>query len=104
MPTVTFDGERIECETGDRLRAVLLDAGVSPHNGPSALSCHGLGTCGTCAVDIDGDVTEPTARERARLDFPPHASGSGLRLACQVRVTDDLVVSKHGGFWGQHTE
>lgn len=104
MPTVTFDGERIECETGGRLWAVLLDAGLSPHNGPSALSCHGLGTCGACAVDIDGDVAEPTARERARLDFPPHTVESGPRLACQVRVTDDLTVSKHDGFWGQHTE
>jgi ferredoxin len=104
MPTVTFDGERIECESGARLRRVLLDAGVSPHNGPTALSCHGLGTCGTCAVEIEGDVAEPTARERARLDFPPHSMERGLRLACQVRVTDDLTVTKHDGFWGQHTE
>jgi ferredoxin len=104
MPTVTFEGERIECESGARLRNVLLDAGHSPHNGPTALSCHGLGTCGTCAVEIDGDVAAPTARERRRLDFPPHSIDRGLRLACQVRVTDDLTATKHDGFWGQHTD
>jgi len=100
MPTVTVEGERIECESGARLRNVLLDAGRSPHNGPTALSCHGLSTCGICAVEIEGTVAEPTARERARLDFPPHSVERGLRLACQVRVTDDLTVTKHGGFWG----
>lgn len=104
MPTVTFDGERVDCESGARLRRVLLDAGLSPHNGPTALSCHGLGTCGTCAVEIEGDVAEPTPRERARLDFPPHSVGSGLRLACRVRVTDDLRVTKHDGFWGHRIE
>jgi ferredoxin len=104
MPTIEFEGERIECESGANLRDVLLEAGHSPHNGPTALSCHGHGTCGTCAVDIDGDVAEPSGRERRRLSFPPHSSDSGLRLACQVAVTDDLAVTKHEGFWGQHVE
>lgn len=106
MPTVTFEGEQVECDSGVCLRSALLDAGVSPHNGPTALSCHGLGTCGTCAVEIEveGTVAAPTARERARLGFPPHAADRGLRLACQVRVTDDLTVTKHDGFWGHRTE
>ena len=104
MPTISFRGEQIECGDGEILRDVLLDAGLSPHNGPTALSCHGLSTCGTCAVEIEGDVAEPSRRERARLDFPPHSADSGLRLACQVTVTDDLTVRKYDGFWGQHTE
>lgn len=104
MPTVEFEGDRIECESGEVLRDVLLAADRSPHNGPTALSCHGHGTCGTCAVEIEGEVTEPSGRERRRLSFPPHSPDSGLRLACQVEVTDDLTVRKHGGFWGQHTE
>ena len=100
MPTVTFRGERIECEEGAVLRDVLLGAGISPHNGPTAVSCHGLGTCGTCAVAVEGAVDEPGRRERWRLDFPPHDAESGLRLACQIRVTDDLTVEKRAGFWG----
>jgi ferredoxin len=104
MPTVEYEGERIECESGALLRDVLLDAGLSVHNGPRAVSCHGLSTCGTCAVEIRGEVPAPSARERARLRVPPHSPESGLRLACQVRVTDDLTVEKHDGFWGQHIE
>lgn len=104
MPTVTFEGETVECEAGELLRDVLLEAELSPHNGPVTLSCHGLGTCGTCAVEIDGEVPEPSARERARLNFPPHSEENGLRLACQIEVQDDLVVTKYDGFWGQHTD
>jgi ferredoxin len=104
MPTIEFDGERIQCESGTILRDALLDADYSPHNGPTALSCHGHGTCGTCAVEIEGAVEDPSSRERRRLSFPPHSADSDLRLACQVAVTEDLVVTKHGGFWGQHVE
>ena len=104
MPTVEYRGETIECEEGAVLRDVLLDADLPVHNGPRAVSCHGLGSCGTCAVEIAGEAGEHTRRERARLSVPPHSPDGGLRLACQARVTDDLVVTKHGGFWGQHVD
>lgn len=46
----------------------------------------------------------PSARERARLAFPPHTAAAsaagGLRLACQVRVVGDVAVAKGEGFWG----
>jgi len=104
MPTVEYRGETIDCESGERLRDVLLRADLPVHNGPRAVSCHGLGSCGTCAVEVDvvggGDLPAPNRRERARLSVPPHSPDGGLRLACQVRVTEDLVVTKHGGFWG----
>lgn len=53
--------------------------------------CRGLGTCGTCAVEVVGNV-EPQewgTQERLRLNFPPHnpSSSSHLRLACQVNLT-----------------
>ena len=105
MPTVSFRGTEIDCEEGAILRDVLLDAGESPHNGRAdLLNCRGHGSCGTCAVAVDGPVSEPTWRERRRLDFPPHDPDSGLRLACQCRVAGDLTVEKFDGFWGQHTE
>jgi ferredoxin len=105
MPTITFDGNEIECEEGAILRDVLLEADLSPHNGRSSLlNCRGHGTCGTCAVEIDGPVSAPTARETRRLSGPPHDPNDGLRLSCQTRVEGDLRVEKHGGFWGQHVE
>jgi hypothetical protein len=48
---------------------------------------------------IDGrvDPAEWSLRERGRLAFPPHTTeGSkklGLRLACQVRVVDDVRIA-----------
>jgi len=105
VPTVRFRGREIDCEEGALLRDVLLEAGESPHNGRADLfNCRGLGTCGTCAVEIAGDAGDRTARETWRLDFPPHDEEAGLRLACQVRVHDDLTVRKHDGFWGQDVQ
>jgi ferredoxin len=105
MPTVRFKGAEIECERGANLREVLRAADLPVYNGRATyLNCHGLGSCGTCAVAIDGPVSEPTAIERARLSVPPHDAEGGLRLACQTTVEGDLTVTKHDGFWGQHTE
>jgi ferredoxin len=116
MPTVTFRGVEVECSEGAVLRDVLLDAGLSPHNGAAdRLNCRGNGTCGTCAVEISADpgsngpedaggdapaVSERGLVERGRLAVPPHTPESGLRLACQTRVYRDVTVTKHPGFWG----
>lgn len=101
MPRIHFKDQTITCDAGANLRRVLLKAGLTPHNGESRwFNCKGFGTCGTCALEIDGEVSEKTKRERWRLDFPPHEAGAGLRLACQCRVRGDLTLTKHGGFWG----
>ncbi len=108
MPTVEFEdatGERtsVECTAGTTLRDALLAADLSVHNGPRPVSCHGYGSCGTCAVAVEGavDPATPAGRERVRLSVPPHDPDTGLRLACQVTVDGDLLVRKGGGFWGQ---
>jgi ferredoxin len=105
MPTVRFRGREFDCEQGAVLRDVLRSGGETPHNGASnVLNCRGLGSCGTCAVEIAGAVSGRTRRERLRLRVPPHERDSGLRLACQVRVLGDVTVEKHEGFWGQHVD
>lgn len=100
---------------GELLRTAALRRGlVSPHNGrANAFNCRGLGTCGTCAVEIEGDsLTDRNAIETFRLSVPPghgrDSTGTGtrppLRLACQVPVRGDLVVTKRTGFWGQYDD
>ena len=85
------------------MKQVLLREGLSPYNGKARqVNCRGLGTCGTCAVEIEGKVSPMTRVETWRLGFPPHEEGSGLRLACQCQVLGDLRITKHPGFWGQH--
>ncbi|WP_265109782.1 (2Fe-2S)-binding protein [Halosolutus halophilus] len=105
MPTVHFRDRQIDCDAGEILRDVLLEAGESPHNGMAdTVNCRGKATCGTCAVEVDGAVSEPTDREERRLSFPPHDPDRGLRLACQTRIEGDVAVTKHPGFWGQKIE
>lgn len=116
MPTIRFGDVEIDCEEGAVLRDVLLDAGVSPHNGSAdVLNCRGHGSCGTCAVEIrtegtdgsedaDPPVSDVGTVERGRLSIPPHDRGSGLRLACQTRVYGDIAVTKHPGFWGHRID
>lgn len=103
MPTVRFAGRSIECLEGANLRTVLLHARLPLYQSAArAIHCRGFGTCGTCAVRIEGPVSAPTSVERWRLGFPPHDREAGLRLACQVRVLGDLAVTKYPGVWGQH--
>jgi ferredoxin len=110
MPNVEFAGASISVETGENLRSALMRAGLPLYNGAACLiHCRGIGTCGTCAVavtsidpskSVDDCLSSPTRIEKARLAFPPHASGSDLRLACQCKVLDDIQVHKHAGLWG----
>lgn len=102
MPTIKAEGKTFTCEAGANLREVLLQNGVDVYNGAaSVINCHGLGTCGTCAVQVQGTVSEPEWREKTRLSLPPHSLQQGRRLSCQVAVLGDVTVTKYDGFWGQ---
>jgi ferredoxin len=102
MPTVQAEGKTFTCESGANLRQVMLDNGIDVYNGAaSVVNCHGLGTCGTCAVQVKGSVSEMEWREKTRLSLPPHNLEKGRRLSCQVKVLGDVTVTKYDGFWGQ---
>ena len=96
-----------EIYDGETLRTAALRRNVaSPHNGRANLiNCRGLGTCGTCAVEVSGRVEPPERSpiEKARLNFPPHNfhNNEKLRLACQIVPRGDIHVVKRTGFWGQ---
>ncbi len=105
MPEIKINGKTLPCEKGANLREVLIKHNMSPHNGNARyLNCFGLGTCGTCAVTIEGDLSPLNAIEKIRLNLPPHQLQHGLRLACQIVVNKDIIVSKGAGFWGQFSD
>jgi len=103
MPRIYFGEKEIECKSGDNLRKTLLNNELSPHNSSAKLlNCMGLGSCGTCAIEIvKGEPHAKTKIEEWRLNFPPHTSKTKLRLACQIKVEGDLHICKHPGFWGE---
>jgi ferredoxin len=102
MPNVRAEGKTFECEVGANLRQVMLQHGVNVYNGAAkTVNCHGLGTCGTCAVQVEGEVSEMGWREKTRLSLPPHSAGSNRRLSCQTQVLGDVAVTKYDGMWGQ---
>jgi uncharacterized 2Fe-2S/4Fe-4S cluster protein (DUF4445 family) len=53
--------------------------------------CGGQGTCGACQVVFTSKAPTPTEDEKARLGEDELASG--VRLACQAKVTADAVIS-----------
>jgi ferredoxin len=102
MPTITAQGKSIQCSAGDNLRQVLLSNGIDLYNGKANyINCRGIGSCGTCAVEIEGLTTAPNWRDRTRRSLPPHDPSRNLRLACQVKVTENICVTKYDQFWGQ---
>jgi ferredoxin len=102
VPSVRFAGEQVECLVGSNLRMVLLRARLPLYRSvTAAINCRGNAVCGTCAVRIEGEASPPTPAEQQRLGRFPHHPGSGVRLACQVNVLGDLVVTKPPGWFGQ---
>ncbi|MBE9043097.1 (2Fe-2S)-binding protein [Pleurocapsales cyanobacterium LEGE 10410] len=102
MPTVTVQGKTFSCNYGANLRRVLLKHKINLHNGKSRIiNCRGIGSCGTCAVEIIGQVSAPNWKDRTRRSLPPHSLAQNRRLACQTEVLGDIEVIKYDGFWGQ---
>lgn len=92
----------MECEVGANLRRVLLDHQVDLYNGNSTrINCRGIGSCGTCAVKIEGPISAANWRDRTRRSIPPHRPDNDVRLACQTKVLGNIQVTKFNGFWGQ---
>jgi ferredoxin len=102
MPTITVNNQTITCESGANLRKVLLANDIELYNGNAKyINCMGIGSCGTCAVEIIGTVSDPNWKENVRLSLPPHSPAKNRRLACQTKVLGDITVKKYEGFWGQ---
>ncbi len=105
MHKISFGDQVIDCEHGENLRRVLMKARMPLYNGiANTIHCRGMGTCGTCAVKIEGPVSETTRIENWRLGFPPHRRNAGLRLACQCNVLGNLKLTKHKGMWGNRID
>ena len=94
MPTVRFEPKEttIEVPKGTRLIDAIRRAGL-----PIARACGDDLVCAKCGVLIEqGRVSRESAVERNTKERNQVAPE--LRLACALRVHDDLVVS--AAYWG----
>jgi len=80
------EGREIPCSEGESLGEALTRAGI-----PISLYCGGRGACGKCLVEVaSGPVPEIDGRERRILEF--RGLPESTRLACRLRVRDDLSI------------
>ena len=71
MPIIIAQGKTIEGDRYCNLRRLLLDNQVDLYNGNArVINCRGIGSCGTCAVSIEGEVSPPN-KERANTAIAP---------------------------------
>jgi ferredoxin len=58
MVKIMAEGKSFEVPVGANLRESLLDRNINLYNsGAAILNCHGHGTCGTCLVQVEGNVS-----------------------------------------------
>ncbi len=79
-------GKKQHAEAGETLTAIADRASVTINN-----DCAGQGTCGKCKIKIlSGNVGSPDATELELLS--QEELSSGVRLACRIKVQDDLTI------------
>ena len=101
MPKIVAEGKTFEVPEETNLRQALLAQDIDIYSeGAKVFNCHGHGICGTCLVQVEGTVSEPTKLETNRMAFPPHSAHKERRLACQVKVLGDVQVTRFDGYFG----
>lgn len=82
MPKTTIQEKILTCQKEDNLRQVLLKNVIDLYNGNAKyINCLGIGTCGTCAVEIEGEINPPNWRDKTRRSFPPHKSNRKFKIS-----------------------
>ncbi|MEH2178965.1 2Fe-2S iron-sulfur cluster-binding protein [Nostoc sp.] len=61
-------------------------------NSPVLFGCR-TGICGTCLVEVIGDIPPPQPEEQEMLETLAH-NHTNMRLACQVDVTGNIQLRK----------
>ena len=86
----------IKAKEGETIRetAIRNKLSVYPHIF-KILNCRGRGRCHSCAVEVVSGNTEPRNEVEGQQLAGKLTKNPKLRLACQVKVSDNLVVKTH---------
>ncbi|OUL32769.1 2Fe-2S iron-sulfur cluster-binding protein [Nostoc sp. 106C] len=69
-----------------------LSEHLTIHNSPVLFGCR-TGICGTCLVEVIGDIPLPQLDEQEMLEtLAPN--NLGARLACQLDLTNNVEISR----------
>lgn len=82
-----------ECTYGVSLRRILLKNDIDLYNGGLKTINPGIGTCGTCSVEMEGD----SAIWRDKI-HSSHSPTRNWRSSCQTQVLSNVCVTKFDGF------
>ena len=88
--TVSFPGTKYSS------LSLLPHQNLSEHltiqNSPVLFGCR-TGICGTCLVEVSGNISPSMPDEQEILDMLA-ADPTNARLACQLSLTDDIEIRK----------
>lgn len=86
----------IQAEEGESIReaAIRNKLSVYPHIF-KILNCRGRGLCHSCAVEVVSGKIEPRNEVEVEQLAGRLKKNPNLRLACQVKVSDNLIVKTH---------
>lgn len=105
MPQVLTPGKTIEYKCQSNLFKVLLENCFDLYNGCFQVISYGRsGSCGTCAVKVEGKVSVANWREQMRHSLPPQTLTIDLLHCGQVEVGEDVKIKKFEGFLGQGSQ
>lgn len=77
--TITIEKNQMLCEH------------LTIENSPLLFGCR-TGICGTCLVQIEGDILPPNEEEKEILELLAPGNQKA-RLACQVKLTADIKIT-----------
>ena len=80
------DEQDFDVQGGNSLLSYLIDNGVEVNS-----SCGGKGTCGYCKVKVESGGGQILPTEE--IFMSRQEKQDGMRLACQVKVKNDLALS-----------
>ena len=86
----------IKAEEGETIREAAIRNKLSIYSHIfKILNCRGRGLCHSCTVKVVSGNTEPRNEIEDQQLVGRLGKNPDLRLACQVKVSDDLVIETH---------